>query len=128
MRVGATIYHCKRTSEADSEIETFARPVKHTLRPNYLTIQPNSGSIYENVFGEYKDYSQKVCAIPYDNWENEIKEGDRFYLEVTPKNLGGEEPDEGWGYDADYKVVRVAKQNRAIYYALKSIIETRNGD
>lgn len=124
MRVGTTIYHCKRTSKADSEIETFDKPVKHILRPNYLTIQPNSGSIYENVFGEYKDYSQKMCAIPYEMWDSQIKEGDRFYLEITPKDLeSGEEPDDGWGHDADYKVVRVAKQNRTIYYALQSIIE-----
>lgn len=124
MKVGTTIYHCKRISESNSEVEIFDKPIKYVLRPNHLTIQPNSGSIYQEVFGEFKDYSQKMCAIPYEMWDNQIKEGDRFYLEVTPKDLQSlEEPDEGWGYDADYKVVRVANQNRAIYYALESIIE-----
>lgn len=124
MRNLSTVYHCKRTSLPEAEVETFAKPEKYILRPRYLTIQPNSGNIYDSIFGEFKDYTEKGCAIPYELWETKISEGDRFYLDIVPrgfdKNL---EPDEGWGFDANYVVNKIAKQNVAIYFALKSIVE-----
>lgn len=120
----STVYHCKRTSPPEAEVETFAKPQKYILRPRYLTIQPNSGSVYDSVFGEFKDYTERGCAIPYEFWDTKISEGDRFYLDIKPKVAAdGSEPDEGWGFDANYVVNRVAKQNVAIYFALKSIVE-----
>lgn len=124
MRNQSVVYHCKRTSLPNAEIETFAKPEKYVLRPRYLTIQPNNGSVYNTTFGEFKDYTEKGCATPYDFWENKISEGDRFYLDIEPVGLAdGVEPDEGWGFDANYVVNGVAKQNVAIYFALKSIVE-----
>jgi hypothetical protein len=125
MKNGLVVYHCKRTSGENAEIETFSMPVAYRLQPNYLTIQPSSGNIYDSTFGEFKDYSQKVCANPYERWDTEINEGDRFYLDMgVPSGYASQtEPDEGWGYDANYKVVKVAKQNHTIQYALKSVVE-----
>lgn len=123
MKNGSIVYHCQRTSEPNAEIETFSAPIRHTLAPRYLTIQPNTGNTYESTFGEYKDYSLKMCGSPYEIWDCLIKEGDKFYVDKTPENYGGEEPEFGWGYDADYRVVKVAKQNRVIYFALKSVVE-----
>ena len=108
----------------NAEVETFSKPEKYVLRPRYLTIQPNSGSVYDSTFGEFKEYTEKGCATPYEVWENQISEGDRFYLDLIPKGFDvNSEPDEGWGFDANYVVNRVAKQNIAIYFALKSIVE-----
>jgi hypothetical protein len=117
------VYHCKRTSQPNAEVETFAKPDIYVLTPRFLTIQPNLGSIYNNTFGEFKDYTEQGCAIPYTFWKDKINEGDRFYLDIKPKNFDGEEPDEGWGFDANYVVNKVSKQNVAIYFALKSIVE-----
>lgn len=118
------MYHCRRTSSPDSEVETFAKPEKYVLRPRYLTIQPNTGNVYDSTFGEFKDYTEKGCATPYEFWETKISEGDRFYLDIIPEGLADNtEPDEGWGFDANYVVDRVAKQNIVIYFALKSIVE-----
>ena len=124
MRNGKIVYHCRRTSLPNDEIETFAKPEKYILRPRYLTIQPNTGNIYNNDFGEFKDYTEKGVATPYEFWENKIGEGDRFYLDVEPKGFSdGVEPEEKWGFDANYVVNRVAKQNIVISFALKSIME-----
>ena len=124
MRNQSIVYHCRRTSSPDSEVETFAKPEKYVLRPRYLTIQPNTGNVYDSTFGEFKDYTEKGCATPYDFWETKISEGDRFYLDIMPEGLADNtEPDEGWGFDANYVVDRVAKQNIVIYFALKSIVE-----
>lgn len=126
MKNGSVVYHCKRTSSANAEIETFSKPIAYVLRPMFLTIQPNSGNVYDNTFGEYKDYSQKMCGSPYEKWDKEIKEGDRFYVDIgEPDGYSTDtEPEYGWGHDANYRVDRVAKQNRVIYYALKSLVES----
>lgn len=124
MKNGKVVYHCKRTSLPNAEVETFAKPEKYVLRPRYLTIQPNAGNVYDSTFGEFKDYTEKGCATPYEFWETKIGEGDRFYLDLLPEGFAtNTEPDEGWGFDANYVVNRVAKQNIVIYFALKSIVE-----
>jgi hypothetical protein len=124
MKNGTVVYHCKRTSLPNAEVETFAKPEQYVLRPRYLTIQPNTGNVYNNTFGEFKDYTETGCATPYDFWETKIAEGDRFYLGVIPQvGENNSEPEEGWGFDANYVVNKIAKQNIAIYFALKSIVE-----
>ena len=125
MKNGKVVYHCKRTSPPNAEVETFAEPVQYTLRQQYLTIQPNTGNVYDSTFGEFKDYTEKGCANPYEYWETKIGEGDRFYLDMGKPNGYDTkiEPDEGWGFDANFKVNKTAKQNRSIYFALKSIVE-----
>ena len=124
MKNGKVVYHCKRTSLPNAEVETFAKPERYILRPRYLTIQPNTGNVYDSTFGEFKNYTEKGCATPYEFWEAKISEGDRFYLDCEPKDIASkEEPDEGWGWDANYVVNKIAKQNIAIYFALNSIVE-----
>lgn len=125
MQNGAKVYHCKRISDVNAEVELFAPPVEYILRPRYLTIQPYSGNVYDSTFGEFKDYSEKGCANPYEFWNGKIQEGDRFYIDVgKPDGYDGEEPEYGWGYDANFRVNRVAKQNKTIFFALKSIVES----
>lgn len=123
MRNGTIVYHCKRISGPHAEYEEFSAPVAYKLRFGYLTIQPKSGSIFVQTFGEFKDYEQSVCAQPYMHWVDKIHEGDRFYLEKTPDTTSADFKARGYGYDANYKVVKRNPQNLAIYYALKSIID-----
>lgn len=123
MKNGAIVWHCKRISEANAEIEIFDKPIKYVLQLGYLTIQPQSGNMFTNVFGEFKDYSDKMCASPYERWDNIIKDGDRFYLDKTPDTNENNIEEFGYGYDANYRIVKTAKQNRVIYFALQSIVE-----
>ena len=115
------VYHCKRISNPSAEVEKFAEPVKYILKPGYLTIQPNNGSIYNNIFGEFRDYTDMGCATPYEFWDNKINEGDRFYIGIEPNKET--ELDHEYGYDANYVVNRISKQNKVINFALKSIVE-----
>lgn len=123
MRNGTIVYHCKRISKPNADYEEFAPPVQYRLRFGYLTIQPKSGNIYNQTFGEFKDYEQSVCAMPYSKWLDQIHEGDRFYIEKKPDTASDDFKARGYGYDANYKVVKRNPQNLAIYYALKSIID-----
>lgn len=123
MRNNSRVWHCKRISDRGAEIEVFDEPISYYLRPGYLTIQPKSGNMYTSAFGEFKDYSEQMCATPYELWDNEIKEGDRFYLDKEPDETQSNIEEYGYGYDANYRVVRVAKQNRSIFFALKSILD-----
>lgn len=124
MRNGSVVYLCRRISPPSSDAQEFDKPQKFVLRPRYLTIQPFTGNIFDNTFGEFRDYTEKGCAVPYEFWENKISEGDRFYINTIPQGYEtGEQPEQGWGYDADYVVNSVSKQNIAIYFAMKSILE-----
>lgn len=124
MRNGSIVYICHRISDEDDEVQEFGKPEAFVLRPMYLTIQPNAGNVYQRTFGEFKDYTHQMCGSPYQLWEKKIAEGDRVYLDSIPDGFKSKtEPDEGWGYDANYKIVKVAKQNKCIYYALQSMLE-----
>lgn len=124
MKNGSIVYHCKLTSNPSDTIQTFSKPQKYVLQPRHLTIQPFTGNVYDTTFGTFKDYTEKGCATPYEFWDSKISEGDRFYLDVVPDGYDtNEEPELGWGYDANYVVNQISKQNIVIYFALKSIVE-----
>lgn len=124
MRNGSVVYHCKRISNPNDVNQVFAKPEKYVLKPKHLTIQPFSGNIYDNTFGMFRDYTEKGCAYPYSFWDEKINDGDRFYLDKTPEGFEtNEEPELGWGYDANFVVNQISKQNLVIYFGLKAILE-----
>lgn len=124
MRNGSVIYFCKRTSEPDDDIEVFAKPQAFVLKPQYFTIQPASGFLDTQAFGEFVDITNKGMVFPYEKWENVFHEGDRLYLDKEPDGYSTNvEPDDGWGYDADAKIYAVKKQNRAIALTIRSIVK-----
>ena len=85
MRNGSVVYLCRRISPPSSDTQEFDKPQKFVLRPRYLTIQPFTGNIFDNTFGEFRDYTEKGCAVPYEFWESKISEGDRFYINTIPQ-------------------------------------------
>ena len=124
MKNGSVIYFCSRTSKPHDDIETFAKPVAYTLKPMYLTIQPASGFLDNQVFGEFVELTSKGIASPYDRWYGVFKEGDRLYLEKVPKGFSdGVEPEDGWGYDADAQIISVKPQNKVISLTIRNIVE-----
>lgn len=125
MRNGSIVYFCKRTSAPSDDIETFAKPVAYRLGLQYLTIQPTGGRFDEEKFGEFVDITNRGIATPYVRWDGVFHEGDRFYLESVPDGYeSGEEPEDGWGYDADAKIKVVRKQNEAIMLIIQNIVRS----
>ena len=61
--------------------------------------------------------SQKILRLDL------IREGDRFYVDgerpYIPDN--GEEPEDGWGYDANARVYSTRPQNIALRFILQRI-------
>ena len=123
MKNGSRVWYCKRTSEDGAEFETFAKPVEYVLRFGFLTIQPMSG--YNNVieFGESVGRTWNAIGQPYDYWFNRIQEGDRFYVDGAEPNIPDDEqePEDGWGYDANAKVTSVRPQNIAVRFILTRV-------
>lgn len=123
MKNGSKIYFCKRTSQPHDDIETFAAPVEYTLKPMYLTIQPASGFMDNQAFGEFTDITNKGIASPYTRWYGVFTEGDRLYLEKVPDGYStNTEPAEGWGYDADAQIIAVKPQNKVIALTIRNIV------
>lgn len=122
MRNGEKVWYCKRISQ-DGEDERFDRPQEFTLGFHYLTIQPSSG--YDSIveFGEQIRKMWNCIAQPYDKWVGLIQEGDRFYVDGAKPYIptNGEEPEDGWGYDANARVYSTRPQNIALRFILQRI-------
>lgn len=124
MKNGNKVYFCSRISDPDDDIELFAKPVEYTLRPNYLTIQPAGGYMDFQAFGEFTDITHNGMAIPYEKWINIFKEGDRVYLDKIPDGFeSNTEPEDGWGNDANAKIVAVKGQNKSVRLTIRNIVE-----
>lgn len=124
MKNGKTVYFCTRTSKAGDEIETFAKPQAFVLRLGFLTIQPASGYMDFQSYGEFVNITHRGIATPYEMWDGVFHEGDRLYLDKVPDGYSNDvEPDNGWGYDANAKIIAVKPQNRAINIVIRNIVE-----
>lgn len=128
MQNGLMVYHCKRTSQPNADIETFAQPVAYRLGLGYLTIQPASGYNEIVEFGDKIARTWTAFAQPYSQWVDNLKEGDRFYVDgLTPTyEIDDEtklpiEPEDGWGYDANARIYSVRPQNTAVKFLLQKI-------
>lgn len=123
MKNGLKVWHCKRISKDGDKIEKFSKPVEYTLRFHYLTIQPVSGYDAVVEFGENVSKMWYAIAQPYDYWINEVKEGDRFYVDGIKPNIpiGNTEPEDGWGHDANARIYSVRPQNLAVKLILQKI-------
>ena len=64
-----------------------------------------------------------AIAQPYEYWVKQVKEGDRFYVDgekpYIPENK--QEPEDGWGYDANARIYSVRPQNLAVKFILQKI-------
>lgn len=124
MRNGSRVWWCQRTSQDGDDIETFAEPIEITLRIRFLTIQPSGG--YDSVveFGENLGRTWNAIGQPYDYWYGKVKEGDRWYIDGAEPYIptDGEEPEDGWGADANARVTSVRPQNEAVRFILEKIV------
>ncbi|NCC99907.1 MAG: hypothetical protein EOL95_09460 [Bacteroidia bacterium] len=123
MKNGLKVYFCKRTSQDNAKIETFAKPIEFTLRFGYLTIQTSSGYNEVVEFGDNVSKTWTCYGQPYDEWFARLNEGDRFYVDgkIPDGFSSATEPEDGWGYDANAIVYSVRPQNIAIKFILEKI-------
>lgn len=123
MKNGLKVWHCKRISKDGDKIEKFDKPKEYILRFHHLTIQPVSGRDAVVEFGENVSKMWYAIAQPYEYWVEQVKEGDRFYVDgekpYIPEN--GQEPEDGWGYDANARIYSVRPQNLAVKFILQKI-------
>ena len=89
-----------------------------------MTIQPTGGYLDVQTYGEFVDITHRGIATPYQMWDGVFHEGDRFYLDKVPDGFEGDsEPELGWGYDANAKIIAVKPQNLAINLTIRNIVE-----
>ncbi len=123
MRNGDKVWHCPRISANGDDLEKFGEPVEYTLQYHFLTIQPSSG--YDSVaeFGENISNTWNCIGQPYGLWFGKIKEGDRFYVDGATPYIpdDGNEPEDGWGMDANARVYSIRPQNVAFRFVLQRI-------
>ena len=62
-------------------------------------------------------------AQPYYRWADLLKEGDRFYIDGAKPFIPetDEEPEDGWGFDANARISSVRLQNLAVRFILQKI-------
>jgi hypothetical protein len=123
MQDESLVYHCKRTSLPNAEIETFAKPLAYRLKPMYMTVQPASGFSNIAEFGENVGKKWTMFCFPIRQWQDQINIGDRFYLDKSARDyvVSDVEPEDGWGYDANARVEDVREQNQYIKVILQKI-------
>lgn len=123
MKNGLKVWHCKRISDEGDRRELFAKPIEYVLRPHFLTIQPASGYDAVSEFGERLNGLWYAMGQPYDYWASQVNEGDRFYIDgAIPFGLeSAEEPEDGWGFDANVRVYSVRLQNVGVKFILQVI-------
>lgn len=86
MRVGQSIWHCKRLYENDEGIIVYSEPIEYKLNFNYLTINAASGYLATIQYGEKlnKMWSMKAAKTFFDGVFNE---GDLLYIEGNKPNV-----------------------------------------
>lgn len=122
MRNGEKVWYCERISKDGEKLEVFGKPQELILALHHLTIQPASGYDMVEEFGEMTSKTWNAIGQPYGKWMH-LKEGDRFYVDGARPYIpeDGEEPEDGWGYDANARIYSVRPQNLAVRFILQKI-------
>lgn len=116
MKMGKTIWHCKRISPDDSDIKAYDSPDPHRLRFGHLSLQPASGYKNTILFGEQIQKTWIMIANQAE-FQGIFHEGDLLYVDGNTPNLSDSDYENGDGANAVIDSVR--EQNRAIYIVLK---------
>jgi len=115
-----SIWHSKRISATNAEIEIFAEPKEYKLRFNYLSIQPASG--YTNIaqFGERVSRTWLGIANQYV-FNGIFTEGDRLYIDGVNPDIVLEMLN-GFGYSANAIIKSVQSQNRCVRLTIEKLV------
>ena len=120
MKIGQSVWHAKRKLVENATIPEFEKPVKYTIKPNYLTIMPASTRGYLEVVKYGEDVENTWTGIAnYIAFENIFSVGDVMWVD-------GEQPDVetenqyGYGCTANAVITSALPVNRSISLTLKT--------
>lgn len=117
MKVGDSVWFCRRLKEPDENGEEYEAPVEIKTKLMYFTVMGKRGfSDIENL-GETTSSSLTAIAQPYDLWKDKFHNGDLFYCNgVEPV-----ETEEYYGQLANYRVSDVDFGNLRIKLTLDRV-------
>lgn len=118
MRMGKTIWHCKRISPPDSEVRVFDEPKPYTLSFGRLNLQPASGYTSTVLYGE-RIMERWTLLANSRFFEGVFAEGDLLYIDDAFPNIDDENYVNGDGANAVVDSVR--EQNLRLRIMLKSV-------
>lgn len=86
MKIGQSIWHCKRLRETEDGIVVYANPQEYKLNLRYLSVSPASGYLATVQYGEKlsKVWNMKA-AKPF--FDGVFKAGDLLYIEGNEPNV-----------------------------------------
>lgn len=117
MRVGESVWFCKRLRNPDEDGNEFAKPIEIKTKLMYFTVMGKKGfSEIENL-GDTSSSSLTAVAQPYDLWKDVFHNNDLFYC-------NGAEPvetEEYYGQLANYRVSDVDFGNMRIKLTLDRV-------
>ena len=117
MRVGESVWFCKRLRNPDEEGNEFAKPIEIKTKLMYFTVMGKKGfSEIENL-GDTSSSRLTAVAQPYDLWKDVFHNNDLFYC-------NGAEPvetEEYYGQLANYRVGDVDFGNMRIKLTLNRV-------
>lgn len=117
MRVGDSVWFCKKLTEPDENGEEFAEPVEIKTRLMYFTVMGKKGfSEIENL-GDTTSSSLTAIAQPYELWKNEFHNNDLFYCNGAKPS----DNEEYYGQFANYRVSDIDYGNMRIKLTLDRV-------
>lgn len=119
MRVGDSIWYCKKLDEPDDVGNEFGSPIEVKTALNHFTVMGKSG--YSDIieFGDSVSSYLTAIAQPYARWENEFHSGDLFYCNGAKPS----ESEDYYGQNANYTVDSIDYGNLRIKLTLKKVAE-----
>ena len=112
MRVGDSVWYCKRTGESE-----YAEPIEIKTALMHFTVMGKSGYLDIQEYGENINNYLTAVAQPYDLWKDVFHNNDLFYC-------NGAEPvetEEYYGQLANYRVSDVDFGNMRIKLTLDRV-------
>ena len=116
MKLGDTIYYCKKKKD---RVEEYEQPIAITLRFNHFTLMPaseyNDVAVYgEDVVSRYRAFAN------YSIWGKKFETGDKLYIDgATPDN------DDEYGKTANAEITAVLYQNLFVRLEIKKLTQTK---
>lgn len=110
MRVGDSVWYCKRTGESE-----YAEPIEIKTALMHFTVMGKSGYLDIQEYGENINNYLTAVAQPCAKWGGIFHEGDLFYCNGARPSLS----EEYYGQNANYVVDTIDYGNARIKLTLK---------
>lgn len=117
MKVGDSVWYCRRLKEPDENGEDYSAPIEIKTRFMYFTVMGKMGDSNIAMWGDTTSSVLQAIAQPYRLWEDTFHNGDLFYCNgVKPT-----ETEDYYGQLANYRVSDVDFGNMRIKLTLDRV-------